>query len=93
MIYSPILTYVFGPQNFRWSKFRENIYIVDDSDVVGMTEKQLSQQRHEDELTSEGSFRLKRARTIAAVASIVNTSPSSFYRRIRLTLGTVFGRL
>ncbi|PSR90574.1 hypothetical protein PHLCEN_2v4867 [Hermanssonia centrifuga] len=73
MIYSPILTYVFGPQNFRWSKFRENIYIVDDSDVVGMTEKQLSQQRHEDEITSEGNFRLKRARTIAAVASITVT--------------------
>lgn len=73
MIYSPVLTFLFGPQDFRWEKFDEGIKAVDDSDVAGMTEAQLAQQHHtEEESDADTGAKMKRASIVAAVSSIVS---------------------
>lgn len=70
ILYSPALTYAFGPQNFDWSQFKEKIHVVDDSDVQGMTKEQLAQQREEDVLSPENNARMKHARRVATWMSI-----------------------
>lgn len=72
MIYSPLLTFIFGPQNFRWEKFNEGIKAVDDSDVTGMTETQLAQQEYTEEADMEMSTKMKKASVVASIASIVS---------------------
>ena len=71
MLYCPLLTYVFGPQDFSWAKFRDNINVVDDSDVAGITADQLAEQSDENKITSEENSVMKRAKKTAAAASIV----------------------
>ena len=71
MLYSPVLTFLFGPQDFRWEKFDEGIRAVDDSDVVGITEAQLAQQHTGADIGT--SAKMKRASIVAAVSSIVST--------------------
>ncbi|KAJ3521637.1 hypothetical protein NM688_g8991 [Phlebia brevispora] len=73
IIYGPLLTYLFGPQNFDWGKFRQNIHVVDDSDVAGITADQLVEQRAENEISADENRSMKRARFTAAVASIAVT--------------------
>ncbi|TFK53821.1 Na+/solute symporter [Heliocybe sulcata] len=70
IVYSPLLTYAFGPQDFDWGTLRDKIHVVDDSDVQGMTKEQLEQQREEDAMTPENNERMKRSRRIATYASI-----------------------
>lgn len=72
IIYDPFLTYIFGPQNFNWSKFRDDIRVVDDSDVAGISAGQLAQQRAENELNAEENRSMKKARKTATIASIVS---------------------
>ncbi|EKM50427.1 uncharacterized protein PHACADRAFT_104356 [Phanerochaete carnosa HHB-10118-sp] len=74
MVYSPMLTYIFGAQDFKWEKF-ENIVAVDDSDVAGMTKTQLVQQsKVEDPRMDEATnAKMKRATLVAAFSSIAVT--------------------
>ena len=80
MIYSPALTFLFGPQDFRWEKFDEGIKAVDDSDVAGMTEAQLAQQHYTEEADVNTGAKMKRASIVAAVSSIVSSCTSPGHR-------------
>lgn len=69
-IYSPLITYLTGPQNFDWDRFKY-IRAVDDSDVAGMTAEQLAlQQNAEKVLSPEEDRKLRRERDIAAMTSV-----------------------
>ncbi|TID15089.1 sodium/proline symporter [Venturia nashicola] len=68
-IYSPMITYLTGPQNFDWEIF-QNIRAVDDSDVKGITREQLAAQQHIEHATAEEDTKLKHERNVAAWASI-----------------------
>ncbi|KAE9986099.1 hypothetical protein BLS_000032 [Venturia inaequalis] len=68
-IYSPLITYLTGPQNFDWEIF-QNIRAVDDSDVKGITQEQLAAQQTIEHSTIEEDTKLKQERNIAAWASI-----------------------
>lgn len=70
-IYSPIITYLTGPQNFDWEIF-QNISAVDDSDVKGITQEQLAAQAIVEHSTDEENTKLKQERDVAAWASIVS---------------------
>lgn len=70
-IYSPLITYLTGPQNFDWNEFKK-IQAVDDSDVKGMTQEQLSAQQVIDHASPEENTKLKHERNIAAWASVVS---------------------
>lgn len=91
MIYSPLLTVIFGPQSFRWEKFNEGIKAVDDSDVTGMTETQLAQQEHIEDADMEMSTKMKRASVVASISSIVSTR--SFFNSVCLQDGGRWSRL
>ena len=73
-VYSPLLTYLSGPQDFRWERFDQGIRAVDDSDVAGMTEEQLAQQHDVEEADNDSAFdeRMKRASLLATYSSIVS---------------------
>lgn len=70
-IYSPVITYLTGPQNFDWEIFK-NIRAVDDSDVKGITQEQLVAQQVIEHSTAEENTKLKQERNVAAWASIVS---------------------
>ncbi|GJE91143.1 sodium:solute symporter family protein [Phanerochaete sordida] len=73
-IYSPLLTVLFGAQDFRWEKFGA-ITAVDDSDVTGITSEQLAEQTkaEEPQMDAATDARMKRASLIAAYWSIAVT--------------------
>ena len=75
MLYSPVLTYLFGAQNFRWEKFEEGILVVDDSDVAGMTQTQLVQQSEVEDpkVDEDTNVKMKRATVIAGFSSVVSS--------------------
>lgn len=70
-IYSILITYLTGPQNFDWEIF-QNIRAVDDSDVKGITQEQLAAQEAVEHSSAEENIKLKQERNIAAWASIVS---------------------
>lgn len=73
LIFSPAITYLTGPQNFDWAKFKE-IKIVDDSDVAGITAAQLAEQEAEmhtnNEMSPEIDAKMVRGRNISLYGSI-----------------------
>lgn len=74
LIYSPVITYLTGPQNFDWAKFKD-IQPVDDGDVAGMTQEQLADQMAEAlanaEMSPEQDRKMIRGRNIALYGSLV----------------------
>ena len=60
VIYSVICTYVFGPSNFDWERFKTEIKISDDSDVKGLTNEQLAQQFKMERLSPEDEISLRK---------------------------------
>lgn len=69
-VYSVALTYIFGPDHFDWSAFKE-IKIVDDSDVKGLSKEQLEQQLAVEHITPEIDRRLRRAKIVAIACAAI----------------------
>ena len=55
-VYSIILTYAFGPDNFDWSRLMTDIVVVDDSDIKGLTQEQLAEQTKAEHLTRQETW-------------------------------------
>lgn len=63
MIYSPLLTFLFGAQDFRWEAFEDNIKVGDDS-TLSDVQSNIDKYKPDD-------ARMKRSTKIATYASIV----------------------
>lgn len=64
-LYSVLLTFIFGTDNFDWSRFKTEIKTIDDSDVKGLTKEQLDEQLLHESITPEMDRTLKRAKWTA----------------------------
>ena len=62
ILYSLILTYAFGPDDFDWELFKTGIRITDDSDVKNITAEQLAQQLKVEHLSPEEDTSLRRGK-------------------------------
>ncbi|KAI9737371.1 MAG: hypothetical protein M1834_009525 [Cirrosporium novae-zelandiae] len=61
-VYSILLTFIFGPDDFNWSRFQTEIKVIDDSDVAGLTQEQLAEQMKKESLSPEEERSLHKAR-------------------------------
>jgi hypothetical protein len=76
-IYSPIITYLTGPQNFDWEELKK-IQAVDDSDVKGITQEQIAAQQVIEYASEEENIKLTHERNVAAWASVVSFRRSRY---------------
>ncbi|MCJ1394875.1 hypothetical protein MMC18_007755 [Xylographa bjoerkii] len=70
VVYSVICTYVFGPEEFDWERFK-TVRAVDDSDVQGVTKEQLEQQLERELLSPEEERSLRRGKKQGIVIAAV----------------------
>lgn len=69
-VYSVACTYIFKPDHFDWSVFKD-IKIVDDSDVKGLSKEQLEQQLAVEHITPEIDRKLRRAKLVAMAIAVI----------------------
>ena len=74
-LYSIILTYVLGPQNFDWKILKDGVKVIDDSDVAGVTEEQLQQQLAVEHLSPQDERALYRGKIVGTLLAIVSPTP------------------
>lgn len=72
VVYSVILTYLLGPQNFDWEILKNGVKVIDDSDVAGLTEEQLQQQLAGEHLTPHEERTLYRGKIIGTAMAVVS---------------------
>lgn len=70
-VYSVLLTFVFGSQEFDWDLLKTGIRAVDDSDVKGVTPEQLAQQIGSEKLSKEEERSLVQAKKVGIVLAAV----------------------
>lgn len=70
-IYSIILTFIFGPDDFDWSRLKTDVVVVDDSDIQGLTAEQLAEQNASELLTPEADRALKRGKFQAILIAAI----------------------
>ncbi|KAI0727414.1 Sodium:solute symporter family-domain-containing protein [Fomitopsis betulina] len=70
VVYSVILTYLLGPQNFDWEILKNGVKVIDDSDVAGLTEEQLQQQLAGEHLTPHEERTLYRGKIIGTAMAV-----------------------
>ncbi|MCJ1320908.1 hypothetical protein MMC15_006249 [Xylographa vitiligo] len=70
VLYSIICTYVFGPEDFDWERFK-TVRAVDDSDVHGVSKEQLEQQLKRELLSPEEERGLRRGKKQGIVLAAV----------------------
>jgi len=66
-VYSILLTYLFGSQDFDWSLLKTDICAIDDSDVKGVTSEQIAQQVVSEKLSLNDERALIHARKTGVV--------------------------
>ncbi|KAH9920685.1 Sodium:solute symporter family-domain-containing protein [Fomitopsis serialis] len=69
-LYSIILTYAVGSQNFDWEILKAGVRVIDDSDVAGVTEEQLKQQLAVEHLSPQDERALYRGKIIGSLMAI-----------------------
>lgn len=72
VVYSVILTYLLGPQNFDWEILKTGVKVIDDSDVAGVTEEQLQQQLAVEHLSPLEERALYRGKVVGSFMAIVS---------------------
>ena len=69
-IYSLLLTYTFGTQDFNWDMLKNDIRAIDDSNVKGVTSEQLAQQVGSEKLNLEDEKALVHAKKAGIVLAV-----------------------
>lgn len=70
-LYSILLTFIFGPDNFDWSRFKTELQVIDDSDIKGLSPEQLAEQVATKHLSPEDEKALRRGKKVGIVMAVV----------------------
>lgn len=71
VFFSAALTFIFGEDDFDWSRLQTSIRVARDGDVKGITEEQLRQQEAAEHLTPEATRGLRRTGKLAMLATAI----------------------
>lgn len=70
-LYSVAITFIFGPEDFDWNRFRTELKVIDDSDIKGLSPEQLAEQLATEHLSPEDERALKRGKKVGIIMATV----------------------
>ena len=70
-LYSIMITFIFGPEDFDWERFKTDLKVIDDSDIKGLSPEQLAEQLATEHLSADDEKALTRGKKVGIVMAVV----------------------